>query len=297
MPPAAKKQRKWTSEPSRRSERLRKPGDRPVDVPKRIRMTLLCLNRSLQEPGLTRLVKEYYDGLLMDDVVERATVVLDELWAAADQPTVRNEAVPSLIDEIIGDVHYYADNAEFMYFAMSTISVGMMDRSCHDSIVQAFATRLFDVFLHSTQKYMHKLGAYFVYFVEVCLRGSRFDSVRQDGFELHEELLQHILDSGAVNLLQQMTHEHLYGLSFKQNKREAGTLLIMARGNLIKVADECAVHPRRNISIPQLQARIDSMYAEIEALRRRDFNAEVDDDLDDDDDDDDSELSDEEDDE
>ena len=83
---------------------------RPMGPPQQVRVLSLCLNRVLQEPGLTRMIQGYYKGILETEVWDRIQVVSVDLSASE----VVNERVIAMYQEYATYAQYYSNHVVFM---------------------------------------------------------------------------------------------------------------------------------------------------------------------------------------
>ena len=75
----------------------------PIHVSNLVSTTLLCGNRTLGEPGLSRMIAGYYKDLLVDDVLERLGSLRRNVASA-----MTRSCVMSVVSELAEYLQYYS---------------------------------------------------------------------------------------------------------------------------------------------------------------------------------------------
>ncbi|GKY99823.1 hypothetical protein MPSEU_000936100 [Mayamaea pseudoterrestris] len=167
---------------------------RPIDMRQQLRTTLLCLNRKLQEPGLTRAIGSYYKGLMISDVWDRIRYIIEQIKHARRLDQVAND----LIQELNGYLMYYFDNTWIMSMTMENLAkCSWISPQVRASAVMG----LFDTFLQATQAHIGNVLC-FVQFLHGNFDDPDFDSQDTTGpfTDWNVRFFERIFESGAIEL-------------------------------------------------------------------------------------------------
>jgi hypothetical protein len=272
------------------SKRLRPSNDdsftieHTIDIPKRVRITSLCLNRNLQAPEMARMVQGYYKGVLMDDVLERVKGI-GGLFAGStiDRPTTHDH---TLFQELDSYLHYYSTNVEFMSESINLFA--SVIRTCVSLFTrQEIVTHVLDVLVHTMRDNLPKLGRQFVSFLHKGFdqddlsiglafgSDSEFLDLAAPFNEQNIRFIEHLLETEAIDRLLQIASDPVSTLQLV----DANDLILFSVWCSITQGILCTfmlyfrdhpLHRRHDILVPLLNAGIESLGNAMEAYDEND---------------------------
>ena len=107
----------------------------PIDMWKHMQTTLLCMNRKLEEKGLSRVIAGFHKDLSADDVMARLETIHVDAATSALAPT---EAT-SICQEIFHYIHYFKSNGEIISKSCSifyTLAESDMHSECMQLVIE-----------------------------------------------------------------------------------------------------------------------------------------------------------------
>jgi hypothetical protein len=172
---------------------------RPIDIQRQIRTMSLCINRILQEPGLTRVIDSYYKNLLWNDVWDRIEYIISEFHNINEL----DDYTRALIAELNNYLEYYLDHTWIMSSAMVALAKGSWsDPQVRATVVMTY----FDVFLRATQAHTHDLVFCFVQYLHGNFNDPDVESRDTTGpfTEWSVRFFERIFESAAMELVLHM---------------------------------------------------------------------------------------------
>ena len=193
-----------------------------IHPPQQTRVLSLCLNRVLQEPGVSKLVQGYYKGVLEAEVWDRIQSVAAELRAADEV----NERVYAMYQELLAYMEYYADHVVFVTKVMNLMG-SMTGRvpTIHKGLIMT----VFDGILASTSHHPHQLlKPFFTFVLQQLDRSNLSGWVNGRYTQRSSSFCEHLESSGALHFMLHVGH-HIgsYTDPIKSSSNEDGALTIV----------------------------------------------------------------------
>ena len=159
------------------------------------------MNRLLGEPALGRHVREYYQGVVMDDVQER---MVDIKYLLTGRERVNKR---KLVNELVGYMEYYADNLDFMTEAVKFMSSFRYNGNVWPLVRHNTLLRVLPFILQATCNHTAELGLFFCRLIWDTFDDSRTYIPEKRSRFLLTQVLAMLVNGGAVPVLVRMAHD------------------------------------------------------------------------------------------
>ena len=170
----------------------------PIHSAEHLRMTLLCMNRLVGEPGLSRQIAGFYKDLLLDDIMGRMTVLRDSLWTSQSiTPGTERQ-----FQEALGYMQYYANNLmAVQYFFRWLYEIGFTGH-----LRPSIAATFLELALDQVQRYEADLLLPFVKLLAKILLPTNDEMNRKDDSIYTLEWRNNVVDKtlDAMNMIDKL---------------------------------------------------------------------------------------------
>jgi hypothetical protein len=236
------------------------PSDRPIDISNQIRTTTLCLNRIFQEQGLTHLILEFYQGVIMIDVINQ----MQANCMVLVRSTEITHLTETLTQQVLNYVQYYSECPLFVYMTLKILSANMEAVEVDDnSVRQKLAAALFDLLVRATREQTRELGPTFVIFVFNLIDAPKpnleFENIGHTEWNIR--FFEKLLQPEASDLFLDMVHNRNEYFVHEGEDDVNGELYVLSAIRDIFCAFSIYLHgnlehPRRQLLLPKLDAAI-----------------------------------------